>query len=137
LFRSINVNFRQEINKGLRCNGTELTFGEISPMSELLLRPGCNGAQLARQSMVSAQAMNIVLQRLASKGYIERRPHPDSLRADSWHLTDEGMKLLKQARGVFDDTISRMLSGLNDKDVGNLERYLRSCAESLGAADDE
>lgn len=137
LFRSINFNFRQEMDKALRKGGVGLSFGEISPMLVLMLRPGINGAQLARHSMVSAQAMNSVLRKLVSKKYIERRPHPDSLRADSWHLTDRGAGLMDRAKKIFEAATSRMLSGLDDREVKNLEKYLRTCAASLENTDDE
>ena len=137
LFRSINFNFRQEMDKALRNGGVGLSFGEISPMLVLLLYPGINGAQLARHSMVSAQAMNSVLRKLVSKNYIERRPHPDSLRADSWYLSDKGSGLLERAKKIFEAATSRMLSGLNAREVKNLEKYLRSCATSLEDSDYE
>jgi len=131
LFRSINFNFRQEMDKALRKGGVGVSFGEISPMLVLLLHPGINGAQLARHSMVSAQAMNSVLRKLVSKKYIERRPHPESLRADSWYLTDKGSRLMERAKGVYEAATSRMLSELNAQEVKNLEKYLRRCATSL------
>jgi len=137
LFRSINFNFRQEMDKALRKGGVGVSFGEISPMLVLLLHPGINGAQLARHSMVSAQAMNPVLRKLVSKKYIERRPHPESLRADSWYLTDKGSRLMERAKGIYEAATSRMLSQLKVQEVKNLEKYLRSCATSLENADDE
>src|SRR5689334_23572757 len=35
---------------------------------------------------------------LEQDGYIERRPHPRSRRADSWSLTDAGLEELARAR---------------------------------------
>jgi DNA-binding MarR family transcriptional regulator len=131
LFRKINFNFRQEIDNALREGGVGVSFGEISPMLSLRLHPGSNGAQLARHSMVSAQAMNSVLQKLVTKKYIERRPHPDSLRADSWYLTEKGMALLERAKDIFETVTTRMLSGLDAREVKHLEKYLHSCAASL------
>jgi DNA-binding MarR family transcriptional regulator len=132
LFRSINFSFRQEMDQALQEGGVGLSFGEISTLLSLLLHPGSNGAQLARHSMVSAQALTSVLRKLRGKRYIERRPHPDSRRADSWYLTDRGTALLERAREIFEAATSRMLSGLNMREVKNLEKYLRSCAASLG-----
>ncbi len=136
LFRSINFNFRQEMDKALRKGGVGLSFGEISPMLVLLLHPGINGAQLARHSMVSAQAMNSVLRKLVAKRYVERRPHPQSLRADSWHLTGRGSALLERAKKIYEASTSRMLWGLSAQEVKNLEKYLRSCAASLESAEE-
>jgi DNA-binding MarR family transcriptional regulator len=137
LFRSINFDFRQHVDAALKKGGVGLSFGEVSPMLSLKLHPGANGAQLARHSMVSAQAMNSVLRKLASKKYIERRTHPESLRADSWYLTDRGTGLLDRAKKIFEAATSRMLSGLNDNEVKNLEKYLRKCAAAIESGDDD
>jgi len=133
LFRSVNVSFRTAMDQALREAGVGVSFGEISPMVVLKARPGINGAQLARESMVSAQAMNAMLRRLAAKKYVERRPHPDSLRADSWYLTEKGARLLERSRDVFEAVTARMLEALSDRDVRKLESYLRSCVASLGS----
>lgn len=137
LFRSINIHFRQEIDRGLQEKHLGISFGEISPLSILRTHPGSNGAQLARMSMVSPQAMHGVLRQLAQKQYIERREHPDNQRADSWYLTEQGTKLLNRARTVFNEVTSRMVSGLSPQEVKNLEKYLRSCATSLGSTGED
>ena len=134
LLRGINVEFRQNIDAALRQAGLGVTFAEVSPLMSLDLEPGRNGAQLARQSLVSAQAMNTVLQGLAGKGYIERRPHPRSLRADSWHLTATGDQLLEQVRVVLKDATTTMLAGLTDHEIQALEHSLQRCSANLRAA---
>ncbi len=136
LFRSINTGFRQEMERALRKDGFGLTFAEISTLLALHLHPGINGAQIARRGMVSAQALTSVLRKLLSKKYIERHPHPESRRADSWHLSDKGAATLERAKKVYEAATSRMLSGLDVREVRNLEKYLRSCAASLEAAED-
>ncbi len=137
LFRSINFDFRQHVDAALKKGGVGLSFGEVSPMLSLRLHPGANGAQFARHSMVSAQAMNSVLRKLASKKYIERRAHPESLRADSWYLTDRGAALLERAKKIFEGATARMLSGLNDNEAKNLENYLIKCAAAMDGAGDD
>ncbi len=136
LFRSINSNFRQEMERALRNGGFGLTFAEISTLLVLHLHPGINGAQLARRGMVSAQALTSVLRRLLSKKYIERHPHPESRRADSWHLSEKGTAILERARTIYEAATSRMLSGLDAQEIRNLERYLRSCARALESLED-
>jgi DNA-binding MarR family transcriptional regulator len=137
LFRSINFTFRQEMDRSLREARTGVSFGEVSPMLTLMLYPGSNGAELARRGMVSAQAMNTVLMKLVAKKYVERRAHPHSLRADSWHLTQKGSALLEKAKPIFEATTSRMLCGLSPQEVKNLEKYLRSCSAALEGAAEE
>jgi DNA-binding MarR family transcriptional regulator len=131
LLRGINFDFRQTVDVALRDAGVEATFGEISPMMSLKLEPGLNGAQLARHSMVSAQAMNAVLKELSRKNYLERRPHPQSLRADSWHLTKDGMRLLERVREVLQRVTATMLAGFSVREVRDLENSLQRCANNL------
>jgi DNA-binding MarR family transcriptional regulator len=75
--------------------------------------------------------MNSVLRRLEEDGLIERGPHPDSLRADSWSLTAEGRAQLERARGVGTAIFDRMLASLDAAEVASFESYLRRCIEAL------
>jgi len=134
LFRTVNFNFREQVDRALRDGGVELGFGEISALGIVRERPGINGAELARRGMVSPQAMNAVLRELASTGYLERRAHPGSLRADAWHLTERGAGILDRARSLFGAVMSRMLSSLSLREQQQFERYLRVCAGSLEEA---
>jgi DNA-binding MarR family transcriptional regulator len=131
LFRSVNINFRDAIESALRERGVELSFAHVSTLSILGANPGINGAQLARLSLVSPQAMTSVLKLLADRKLVERRPHPDSLRADSWTLTARGEKLLERGREAFEIVTSQMLSGLSAQEIIRLERFLRECAQAL------
>jgi DNA-binding MarR family transcriptional regulator len=137
LFRSIHSSFRQEMERSLRKGGFGLTFAEVSILLALQLYPGSNGAQLARRDMVSAQALTGVLRKLLAKKYIERQPHPESLRADSWHLSEKGRALMERAKPVYEAATSRMLSGLQSREIADLEKYLRLCARSLETTDAE
>jgi len=131
LLRGVNFDFRQTVDAALREAGVETTFGEISPMMSLKLEPGLNGAQLARHSMVSAQAMNTVLKALVRKNYIERRPHPRSLRADSWHLTRDGARLLERVRAVLEKVTASMLAGFSAREIREFEESLQRCVNNL------
>jgi DNA-binding MarR family transcriptional regulator len=111
-----------------------MSFAHFAALFVLFSEPGMTGAQLARRSLVSAQTINAVLSRLETEQLVERRPHPDSLRADSWHLTEEGTLRLAQARAVGDTVFSRMLSALRPDEVQCLQSYLRRCIDALGQA---
>ena len=105
--------------KALRKQGVELSFAQFSALFNLHCDPGVTGAQLARRAMVSAQTMNSALRALELDGYIERRPHPSSRRADSWSLTDAGLEELERARQVGSAIFARMLDGFDaERDRG-------------------
>jgi DNA-binding MarR family transcriptional regulator len=78
--------------------------------------------------------MNSALRALEQDGYIERRPHPASRRADSWSLTPAGLAELNRARRVGAAIFARMLATFNEKEITAFEDYLRRCIASLGNA---
>ena len=57
-----------------------LTALQYTALTALQRHPGMSGAQLSRRSFVSAQAGSEMIATFKRKGYIQRRPHPDSRR---------------------------------------------------------
>ena len=98
LLKSLQHTLRQRIDEALRKQGVELSFAQFAALFNLHSDSGVTGARLARRAFVSAQTMNSALRALEQDGYIERRPHPQSRRADSWSLTEAGLTELKRAR---------------------------------------
>jgi DNA-binding MarR family transcriptional regulator len=138
LLKSLQHTLRQSMEEALRKRGFELSFAHFVALFGLFCEPGITGAALARRAMVSAQTMNSALRRLELERRIERRPHPDSRRADSWWITPEGLELLEQAREVGNATFERMLAPLDRDEIAALESGLRRCITALeGDAGDE
>src|SRR5690606_17850355 len=90
LLKSLHHSLRQSMDEALRAQGVQMSFAHFAALFGLFCEPGITGAQLARRSLVSAQTINAVLRRLETEQLVARRPHPDSRRADSWYLSDEG-----------------------------------------------
>jgi DNA-binding MarR family transcriptional regulator len=132
LLRSLQHTLRQTFDEALRKQGVELSFAQFAALFNLDSDPGVTGASLARRAMVSAQTMNSALHALESDGYIERRPHPSSRRADSWSLTDLGIEELARARQVGSAVFARMLQDFDAAEIAAFEDYLRRCITSLG-----
>ncbi len=122
---------RQTFDEALRKQGVELSFAQFAALFNLHSDPGVTGARLARRAMVSAQTMNSALRALELDGYIERRPHPLSRRADSWSLTDAGLEELARARRVGNAIFARMLGDFRregDRGVRGLPAPLHQSA---------
>jgi DNA-binding MarR family transcriptional regulator len=134
LFKSLHHSLRQAVDEALRRHGVELSFAHFATLFGLHYEPGSTGAQLARRAMVSPQTMTPVLRRLEAEGLIERRPHPESRRADSWFLTEEGTKQFLRARAVGEEVFSRMLSALDAAELERLQDYLGRCISALGSS---
>src|SRR5918995_6679985 len=131
LLKSLHHTLRQTFDETLRKQGVELSFAQFSALFNLHSDPGVTGARLARRAFVSAQTMNSALRALERDGYIERRPHPSSRRADSWSLTEAGLEELKRARQVGAAIFTRMLATFNAKEIAAFEDYLRRCISAL------
>ena len=76
--------------------------------------------------------MNSALHALERDGFIERRPHPQSRRADSWSLTSAGLDELARARQVGSAIFARMLADFDADEIAAFEDYLSRCITSLG-----
>jgi DNA-binding MarR family transcriptional regulator len=131
LLKSLQHTLRQTLDEALRKQGIELSFAQFGALFGLHCEPGSTGAKLARRAFVSAQTMNTVLRRLEEDGLVERRPHPDSARADCWSLTAEGLAQLSRARAVGAAIFERMLAPLERAEIANLVSCLRRCIKAL------
>jgi len=134
LLKSLQHTLRQTFDEALRKQGVELSFAQFAALFNLHSDPGVTGARLARRALVSAQTMNSALRALERDGYIERRPHPQSRRADSWSLTDAGLEELARARRVGNAIFARMLGTFDAKEIAAFEDYLRRCIKALDEA---
>lgn len=132
LLKSLHHTLRQTFDEALRKQGVELSFAQFSALFNLQSEPGVTGARLARRAFVSAQTMNSALHALERDGYIERRPHPSSRRADSWSLTEAGLSELARARQVGSAIFTRMLGTFEAAEIAAFEDYLRRCITALG-----
>jgi DNA-binding MarR family transcriptional regulator len=131
LLKSLQHSLRQTVEEALRKQGLDLSFAHFVALFGLYCEPGITGAQLASRAFVSAQTMNSVLRRLELEGRIERRPHPDSRRADSWSVTAVGVADLDVARQVGAATFTRMLAPLGAAEIAAFEDCLRRCITAL------
>lgn len=132
LLKSLQHTLRQTFDETLRKRGVELSFAQFAALFNLDRDPGVTGARIARRAMVSAQTMNSALRALEVDGYIERRPHPSSRRADSWSLTAAGRAELERAREVGTMIFKQMLASFEANELAAFEQYLRRCIEALG-----
>ncbi len=79
--------------------------------------------------------MNSVLRHLELDGLIDRRPHPDSRRADSWSLTEAGLVELERAHSVGTSVFTKMLASFDSAEMTAFSDYLRRCIHALGGDD--
>ncbi|GGD43438.1 MarR family winged helix-turn-helix transcriptional regulator [Sinisalibacter lacisalsi] len=112
--------------------GVELTPVQYAALATLAERPGLDQASLAADIAYDKVTIGGVIDRLAAKGLVDRRPSPTDRRAKALSLTPEGTALLVRVRPV--------VWALQDDILGGLSQDERSCflgllARLTGAVD--
>lgn len=102
----------------------DLTFPQYVCMRILSRRPGQSNAELARDVMVSPQAMNIVVRGLQDRGLVARPATVAAGRSLPAELTREGRALLGRTNEGIRAAEQRVLSGLSERDRRELRRIL-------------
>ena len=122
---------RATMDDGLRPLG--LSTPQYAILSHLREHPGASGARLARDSFVTAQAMNDLLVGLERAGLIRRTPSPRHGRVLETHLTAAGERRVEKADAVVNAVERRLVSGLTPAERQTLSSLLRRIAEGLEA----
>jgi DNA-binding MarR family transcriptional regulator len=133
LLKNLQLLVRQSVEEALRVQRIDMSFAHFVALLTLESEPGIPGAELARRVFVTAQTMNTILRRLERAGDIEREPHPQRSRADSWFLTKAGQGRLKRARVIVESIWMGMLSVLAPAEIRQMQGMLERCVQGMEA----
>jgi DNA-binding MarR family transcriptional regulator len=122
LVRRLMARLRPEATTALRPLG--LGLPEFVCLRILDNYPGRTSAELARNTHVTAQAMNLVLHGLEDIGAVTRPDIAPSGRALPAQLTRKGRALLKQAEAAVEEAEGRILAHLSATERRQLKRLL-------------
>ena len=93
------------IDAGVRARG----FTDVRPAHGfafvLLSAGGATTVELAQHLDVTKQAASQMVEELVTKGYVERRPHPDDARARLVVLTDKGWACTRAADEAAEESL--------------------------------
>jgi DNA-binding MarR family transcriptional regulator len=129
LLRQAYQKFRGAIDASLR--ERDLTPAQYGALSVLARDPGSSGADLARASNTTPQAMNAVLLTLEREGLVERRPHPTHGRILQIFLTEEGERRLEAAHPAVRGLETEIEEGFTAEEIAAVKRWLVIAAERL------
>src|SRR3954451_8128621 len=104
---------------------------EYTALSALARREGLSSAQLARRTLVSAQAMNQLVIALEKRRLIVRKADPDHGRIQRASLTPAGRKLLAACDRETADIDELLLSGISPAQAADYRRVLSRCVAAL------
>ena len=122
LVRRLMARLRPEAATALRPLGIGLP--EFVCLRILETYPGRTSAELARNTHVTAQAMNLVLHGLEDLGAVTRPDTAPSGRALPAQLTRKGRALLKRAEMAIAEAEDQMLAHLSAAERRQLKRLL-------------
>ncbi|MCV7040354.1 MarR family transcriptional regulator [Mycolicibacterium moriokaense] len=101
-----------------------LAFPQYICMRILAKYPGRSNADLARDTNVTPQAMNMVLRRLESRGLVTRPTSVSSGRSLPARLTREGEELLKRTDAGVRAAERKLMAGLTVEQRREFKRVL-------------
>jgi DNA-binding MarR family transcriptional regulator len=129
LLRQAWLELRAAVETALREQGmTPTAYGALS----VLVRDApMSGADLARATSTTAQAMNGVLATLEREGLIERHPHPTHGRVREVFLTNEGQRRVKAATRVVRKLETRIEKGFTAEQLATIKEWLVTAAQRM------
>lgn len=109
----------------------DLTPPQYGALSVLARDPGLSGADLARASNITPQAINEVLATLERKHLIERHPHPTHGRILQATLTEEGQRRLQAANPAARALSAAIEEGFTADQIATVKTWLVEAAKRL------
>ena len=120
---------RARLDEELRMVG--VSAPEYMTLSLLRERDGLSCAQLARWTLVTPQAMNLVISALERRKLVRRRPDPKHRRVLRASVTAKGLDTLARCDRAVDMIEADMLGDLSPETIEVVRRALGSFAHSL------
>jgi DNA-binding MarR family transcriptional regulator len=129
LLRQAHSALRAALDRGLAPLG--ITGPQYSALNVVARHPGLSGTELARASALTQQTTNEILVALERKRWVLRRTRSGNRRVLEIHPTDEGRRVLAQARRIVYRIERLMVADLADDDQGRFREWLVQCARAL------
>ena len=123
------------IKKGLteRLAPLRLSLPEYTVLSLLDREPGISGAEMARRTLVSPQAINEMISSMERRTMIERNVDPGHGRILQMRLTSSGSQMLSDARERVESLESELQAGMDPDERRQLLGLLLKCAGNVSA----
>lgn len=129
------VALRDLLTTGARVNHVVARRAGISDTElvtlEHLSREQIGPAEVARRLEVSTAAATGIVDRLVSRGHVERRPHAADRRRTELVLTESGRREVVSHLLPMFIGLDRLDRGFTDEERAVVERYLRGAAEAF------
>ena len=111
-----------------------LTSPQFGVLSVLVADPGLSAADLARASMVTPQAINLLMAGLEREGLIRKQPHPSHGRVLQLFPTDEGVRRVCEAYPAVIALEDRIAELIPSRQLATIKRWLVDVATNMATA---
>ncbi|GGT37075.1 MarR family winged helix-turn-helix transcriptional regulator [Nonomuraea spiralis] len=111
-----------------------VTVPQYAALLALHANPGISAAALARECLVTPQAMNVVLKNLLEHGLIERSPHQWHRTMLETHLTDAGREALRVADEAAVIIERRIAAAFTPEERASLQALLTRFTQAIEGA---
>ena len=130
LFRQVRDAMWARMEHELAAAGHELTFSQYVTL-KMLANGSAGVTDLARYAELNPGAMTRLLDKLETRGFIERVADPADRRALNIHLTETGLSMWQDVNQCGQRVRERAMAGLSDAERNQLTRMLEHVRDNL------
>lgn len=133
LLRQAAIAYRIRLERALM--DLKVTPPQFYVLIKLAAYPGISNADLARLTLLTPQSLSVTIANLERSGWVLRRPHEAHGRIQRIELTEEGKRLLAQAKDRSRGLQEQLMEGFTPDQEQTIRDWLARVA-SLGIAYD-
>ncbi len=111
--------------------------GQLGILEYVLHNPGCTQREIADHMAVTASSVAKSTARMQRAGMLSKNVNEENLRCNKLYITDEGRRVSKQTREMFDRLDRRMFGGFSDEEIDQLEGFLNRIINNLAETPEE
>jgi MarR family transcriptional regulator, 2-MHQ and catechol-resistance regulon repressor len=104
---------------------TGLNLSDFTILEALLHKGPLPVNSIGKKVLLTSGSMTAAVNRLGTKGFVERTQDPSDRRRFYVHLTKSGRKFIKRAYGAHQKNLERIAEGLTAKERADLVRLLK------------
>ena len=127
--------YRLALDRALDSLG--VTAPQFAALALLQAKPGLSNAELARQSLITPQTMNVIVRRLRAAGLVECSPHPEHGRILRVRLTAAGQAVLADCLRRAAAVEASLLDAFDAAEQPRLLAALTRVGDALGGPSSE
>lgn len=142
--RLMKLNGRMDmigLMRRLRCQ-RELTLmglykGQFGILDYVLRNPGCTQREIADHMAVTASSVAKSTARMQRAGLLSKNVNESNLRCNKLYITDEGERISRQTRELFDRMDLKMFEGFSEEEIGLLESFLNRIINNMAESPED